>query len=484
MRRRVHRTEEGLAPIALLAVGGLALTMSLFAVVAIVVPMAASSVNPAQACTDANAAAASASGAALDAPPVVRGTGIRLQTGVTGMANLYQWAQFTLKSVAIGANRPETDVATSEHIVAMIAWAWAEGGGIKGNAGRFNPLNRRSADPSLGGVSSARGATSDYPTLDAGVEVAARTIEGQYQTRIRIALLNPATTADQVLYAIAHPNEYPGNKIWAEAPNYWDMLQKVLAGTRANFFARANEPLRAKGDPLVLAPPAQLPLAPTSPVQGGDAGQSGEIPGFEGLTQAQVKEVQDACEKEGKTLVRANGTPASQPGGVGTGGNAPAGDGSAGWIAVQSAFKYLGFHYQWGGGRSGSPKDPNAAGMDCSGLMIVAFNDIGVNMQALGGYNAASQGRVGQRIGTNLRDARGGDMVIVNGGQHVGMFVKWDGNTPMWIESSGGSRCSGPSNWYQCKGVVYRKFWPTSIVSINRVVCGVGADGKPIVCGR
>ncbi|MFJ9519723.1 NlpC/P60 family protein [Kitasatospora sp. NPDC101801] len=60
---------------------------------------------------------------------------------------------------------------------------------------------------------------------------------------------------------------------------------------------------------------------------------------------------------------------------------------------------------------------PNS--FDCSGLMVWAFNKAGISLPR----TSESQMGAGQNIGTNIADAKPGDLIIYRGGGHVGLYV-------------------------------------------------------------
>ncbi len=152
-----------------------------------------------------------------------------------------EWADRVLARLAVRTGFPEEMVATREHRLALVAWAKSEGGGVGGHCGRFNPLNTKKLDADLGSVKVCRFATVDYPSIDAGVEAAVRTMRGRYQNRVVGALTNPLTTAEQVLTTLASWNAvggnggrlYPTNRCWAcPGTHYLDNLLRTLASVR------------------------------------------------------------------------------------------------------------------------------------------------------------------------------------------------------------------------------------------------------------
>lgn len=101
--------------------------------------------------------------------------------------------------------------------------------------------------------------------------------------------------------------------------------------------------------------------------------------------------------------------PAQQDGAV-----AAPGTGAA---LVESAKKYLGVPYVWGG------ESLAEGGLDCSGLVQRAMKDIGVDVPRV----ARDQMKIGTEV-PSLDQARPGDLVVTRGGGHIGIYVgdnKW-----------------------------------------------------------
>jgi cell wall-associated NlpC family hydrolase len=73
------------------------------------------------------------------------------------------------------------------------------------------------------------------------------------------------------------------------------------------------------------------------------------------------------------------------------------------------AARYLGVPYVYGGA---SP-----AGFDCSGFVEYVYAQVGVSLP----HSAAEQGRMGTRI--PVSEAIAGDVVVMDGGSHVGIYV-------------------------------------------------------------
>ncbi|BFV59736.1 C40 family peptidase [Kitasatospora sp. CMC57] len=87
----------------------------------------------------------------------------------------------------------------------------------------------------------------------------------------------------------------------------------------------------------------------------------------------------------------------------------PAGSYAATVIAAAEA--QIGTPYGYGSVGPGS--------FDCSGLMVWSFNKAGISLPR----TSEAQMGAGQNIGTNIADAKPGDLIIYRGGGHVGLYV-------------------------------------------------------------
>jgi cell wall-associated NlpC family hydrolase len=76
---------------------------------------------------------------------------------------------------------------------------------------------------------------------------------------------------------------------------------------------------------------------------------------------------------------------------------------------VAVAEKYKGVPYVFGG--------ESPAGFDCSGLVAYVYAQFGISLP----HSAAAQGRIGTRIANSA--ARPGDVVVMSGGSHVGIYL-------------------------------------------------------------
>ena len=80
---------------------------------------------------------------------------------------------------------------------------------------------------------------------------------------------------------------------------------------------------------------------------------------------------------------------------------------------VESAKKYLGTPYVWGG------ETLAEGGLDCSGLVQLSLADLGVTGVP---RVARDQATLGQAV-PSLAQALPGDLVILSGGKHIGIYV-------------------------------------------------------------
>jgi len=85
------------------------------------------------------------------------------------------------------------------------------------------------------------------------------------------------------------------------------------------------------------------------------------------------------------------------------------GDDTLGSRAVAAAERNLGAPYRWGG------CDP--AGLDCSGLVVHVYAELGVRLP----HFAAAQFHEGRHVG--IDDLRRGDLVFFDGFDHVGLYA-------------------------------------------------------------
>lgn len=111
---------------------------------------------------------------------------------------------------------------------------------------------------------------------------------------------------------------------------------------------------------------------------------------------------------------------------------------------VQSALKYQGVPYVLGG--------ESTSGMDCSGLVQRSFADLGVSVPRL----VHEQQTIGQPV-ASLKDAQPGDLIVLNGGDHIAIYA------------GDGKVVHAP---YEGRTVSLQKVWFTDkdIVTIRRVV--------------
>ncbi|WP_431837553.1 C40 family peptidase [Cellulomonas sp. Y8] len=81
---------------------------------------------------------------------------------------------------------------------------------------------------------------------------------------------------------------------------------------------------------------------------------------------------------------------------------------------VEAAKKYLGTPYVWGG------ESLAEGGLDCSGLVLRSLADLGITSGVP--RVARDQATLGQEV-PSLDQALPGDLVVLNGGKHIGIYV-------------------------------------------------------------
>jgi len=141
---------------------------------------------------------------------------------------------------------------------------------------------------------------------------------------------------------------------------------------------------------------------------------------------AQEQAARERAERDAAATRLAAAASAAEDGG----GSAPAGRGGGAQRAIDRAMSQVGVQYVWGGGTGRGPSTgiPDAfgssldrLGFDCSGLMLYAFNGVGVSLPRV----SRNQYDAGRKV--PVSDLRPGDMVFYqNGGgpiHHVAMYV-------------------------------------------------------------
>ena len=117
--------------------------------------------------------------------------------------------------------------------------------------------------------------------------------------------------------------------------------------------------------------------------------------------------------------------------------------GPTGEQAVESAKKYLGVPYVWGG------TDPNV-GMDCSAFTQRAYKDLGIDIPR----SSYAQANVGTPV-ASINDAKPGDLLIYGNGEHVTMYI---GNGQVIHAPSTGNK------------IRIQNVWTEGLTGIRRVI--------------
>jgi cell wall-associated NlpC family hydrolase len=105
---------------------------------------------------------------------------------------------------------------------------------------------------------------------------------------------------------------------------------------------------------------------------------------------------------------------------------------------VQDAMQYVGTPYVLGG--------ESKSGMDCSGLVQRAFADLGVKVPRL----VHEQQTIGQAV-PSLKDAKPGDLIVLNGGDHIAIYA---GNNTVVHAPYEGRTVSVQKAWFTDKDIV------------------------------
>jgi len=105
---------------------------------------------------------------------------------------------------------------------------------------------------------------------------------------------------------------------------------------------------------------------------------------------------------------------------------------------VRDAMQYVGTPYVLGG--------ESKSGMDCSGLVQRTFADLGVKVPRL----VHEQQTIGQAV-PSLKDAKPGDLIVLNGGDHIAIYA---GNNTVIHAPYEGRTVSVQKAWFTDKDIV------------------------------
>lgn len=125
-------------------------------------------------------------------------------------------------------------------------------------------------------------------------------------------------------------------------------------------------------------------------------------------------------------------------------------NGTTGNDVVDAALDYQGTPYVLGG--------ESKSGIDCSGLVQAAFGALGVAVPRL----VHEQETVGQKV-DSLKDAKPGDLIVLNGGDHIAIYM---GNDTVIHAPYPGRTVSVQKAW----------FTDQDITTIRRIVPATGDD--------
>jgi hypothetical protein len=145
-----------------------------------------------------------------------------------------------LKDIAQKRGVSQQDILTEEHVIALVAFAIGEGGDIN-NHDIFNPLNTGINAPDLASTEHNASGLQSFKSFDAGVEANARVMTGKNQRRLSDILIQPDSTAQEFMKALTYFNQYPGNKLWAEASlpphadSYYQQRLQLVSQVRKNY---------------------------------------------------------------------------------------------------------------------------------------------------------------------------------------------------------------------------------------------------------
>ncbi|HSW98382.1 MAG TPA: hypothetical protein VLF71_00940 [Candidatus Saccharimonadales bacterium] len=112
-----------------------------------------------------------------------------------------------LKDIAAKRGIPESDTVTINHVVALVAFAYGEGGGIT-NQDWWNPFNAGIDAPDLLATGHATDGVQAFKSFDAGVEANARVMSGGHpQTRLGKVLSDPNSSVDNFFTVLTYYND-------------------------------------------------------------------------------------------------------------------------------------------------------------------------------------------------------------------------------------------------------------------------------------
>lgn len=368
------------------------------------------------------------------------------QSGLQPPYDIEMWAISVLRNIARKSGLPESQLVTQNKVLSLVAWARAEGGGVDGHVGDFNPLNTKGGSGELGGENQGDSATDSnsngFPSFDKGVEGITRGLFNVYQSRVGSALINPNTTPEQFMYTIAGDfsvdasnnivnnleSEYPGNLAWATASitgyvynptstppgvgnrsEYVNTLLSVLNYTRTHYEQVAGKLLNGSvGSPPPLVYSSTGATGATLPGCGASAGSPAISP------------QSDIAKKYIPNCNVNNGNAA---------------------IACTAIDQLSGIPYSVG---AWNPSDPSPDSLDCSGLTGMAiYRTFKVDLEGLCSVQYKTS-KYFQQI--DVHSIQPGDFVGkgtvctgAGGDGHIAIVVSYDASTKklVTVEASG-----------------------------------------------